>query len=220
MKQELLDFNLNNGDLCKITLIELNHKNYAINCVIHLQEPNLDPSLFQDIVDFVLSKNTDIKNLFFDSLRFKYGILGFNLYGHCRASFKNKLRTPIPTEHLISGKSNYKWILPDFLPKFDPDIKQLVKHIEKKPHNFMKIFHKGKINDIPYLIDLNNYTVKYNHYFEMHPTELRPSFTIYIHINDVYYKKDDITKNDIIHLDYLLIEKFKSFNILLLINRP
>lgn len=217
MRREIIDFKLENGDECHTILQELNHKVYAINTVIQLKTININPSCFQEIIDYIITNlyDVDINKIFFDQIRFKYRIIGFNLFGQCRASFKNKMQEHVLLEDLKSKKISYSWIQPAFLPKFDPDTDTTINLIEKKPHNVFKVFHKGNYNGVSYNID-KNYTVQYNYYYDVHPTDLIPVFDTHIKITNVYYQPNDVDIKTKKNVDNYIQKLFKEFDIKLM----
>lgn len=207
-----------NGDTCHVILQELNHKVYALNCNIQLSSISLNPNCFQEIIDYIISNmyNIDIKKIYFDKIRFIYKFIGFNLFGQCRASFKNKLQEHVSFDDLKSGKKSYNWIESGFLPKLGPDVEQLLIHIEKKPHNVFKVFHKGKYNDVSYTLD-SNYTVDYNYFYDIHPTDLIPVFNVYINTKMIHLSPNNIPEKLITDTRLHIRNKFNLFNITLTI---
>lgn len=208
------NFILSNDDLCEIKLFELNHNTYAINSVIHLNSPNINPNLFQEIATYIINlNNNNIKYIFFDSIIIKYKIIRFNLFGQCRAPFKNKLKEHVLLDNIKINKYNFKWISDQFLPKINPNTEKIIDHNSKKPHNFIKVFKKGNFNNISYSID--NYSVDYSYFYDIHPTDLIPVFSIFVKISSLSYITNNIQKDQLSSLHKHLIDKFEKFNITL-----
>lgn len=179
MIKENIPFVLPTGENCELTLTELNHKVVAIQPLITLNNPTIPHTCFQDIINFILSSNKSyINKVYFESLKFKYRFISFNLFGHVRAAFKKELKRHVLISDLISGKETYDWIEPGFLPKFPDDIDHILDLAEKHPNCLVLASKKGVIQEWNY--EMTNIKIDYNYVYDLHPTDLIPLFDTYI----------------------------------------
>lgn len=179
MNQETISYILPTGEECDIRMTELNHKVVALQPTINLNNPNIPHTCIQHIADHICRIDRPyINSIYFESIKFKYRFISFNLYSHVRAAFKKELKKPIPILNLISNKDDYRWIEPDFLPKFPDDIDEILNLTEKRANCLFLATQKGNINGIEY--QLHDHKIEYNYVYDLHPTDLIPIFDIYI----------------------------------------
>jgi hypothetical protein len=185
MIKENISLVLPTNESCNLCITELNHNIVALQPIITLNNPTIPHTCFQDIINFLLSSNkTYIHKLYFESIKFKYRFISFNLFGHVRAGFKKKLKTQINITDLFSKKESYNWIQPAFLPKFTENIDEIITLTEKRANCLFLATKNGTINNIKY--QLINEIIDYNYIYDLHPTDLIPIFDIYITTNILF----------------------------------
>lgn len=179
MISETLNFTLPTNEHCTLTITELNHKVAALQPIITLNNPLIPHTCFQHISDHICKLNRPyINSIYFESIKFKYRIISFNLFGHIRGAFKKELKKPIPINNLITNVDDYKWIEPDFLPKFPDNIDEIITLTDKQANCLILATQKGVIHGWNY--SLTNTNINYNYVYDLHPTDLIPIFNTYI----------------------------------------
>lgn len=210
MNRENITFVLPTGDDCEYELIELNHGGVCVIPTVTLHTPVIPHTLFQDIVDHLISLDRDyIKKIYFNNVNVVYRIIRFQLFGHIRAALRKDLRKLVRYDWLVSGEMDYKWIEPDFLPRFTDDIERELDHLEKRIRDMYWAFRKGKVKSIPYVLP-EDYKVNHTYYFDVHPTDIKPVFESFI------TTQDPITDGDLEEVSQMLRGKFNSLDVKLI----
>ena len=146
---------------------------------ITLNNPLIPHTCFQHIAEHIHKLNRPyIESIYFESIKFKYRIISFNLFGHVRGAFKKELKTPIPINNFNSNNHNYKWIEPAFLPNFPDNIDEIITLTDKRTNCILLASTNGVIHDWKY--QLTNTNINYNYVYDLHPTDLVPIFNTYI----------------------------------------
>lgn len=216
MNVETIKYTLPSKEICKILITELNHGVVSIQPTVLLDTPNMDPQIFQQIIEFLISQNIPyIKKVFFENLTYEYKIISFNLFGHITGPLRKELRRPLDFSELKSGKDDYKWVEKDFLPKFEDDIDIKLSYTQKKVKDLYTALKKGKIRNVSYLLS-DTYDVEYNYVFDIHPTDLIPVFDIYIKTK-ITFPSESITPTEKSLVEEILTNKFKSFDVILIL---
>ena len=179
MIKETISFVLPTGENCDLTLTQLNHNVVALQPTITLVNPIIPHTCFQHISNHICKLNLHyINSIYFESVKFKYKLISFNLFGHVRSAFKKELKKPIPIINLISNKDDYNWIEPDFLPKLTNNIDEILTLTEKHANCIILASKKGFIENCNY--EMSNINIDYNYVYDLHPTDLIPVFDIYV----------------------------------------
>jgi hypothetical protein len=211
MNRETTTFTSEAGDTYSVELIERNHNLVCVLPTITLSTNKIPPELFLLIAEHIISLNRDyIKEIYFDDIRIQYRFLLFRLFGHVRGALKIELRKPMRMTDLTSGADNYKWIESDFLPKIPEDLDLELYYLEKRIRNMYRAFRKGKVKGVPYVLP-ENYEIKYNYFFDLDPTDIRPVYDVYVTTSS------PSTTGDPGKVSQLLLGKFESLNVKLMI---
>jgi hypothetical protein len=211
MIRETITFVLPTGDDCSYELVEKNHGEVCVIPTVTLHRAIIPHTLFQDIVEHIISLNRDyIKKVYFYNVNVIYRFIRFQLFGHIRAALKKDLERLARLSWLVTDQLDYRWIEPEFLPRFSDDIDKELDHIEKRIHNMYWAFRRGKVGGISYVLP-EEYKVNHTYYFDVHPTEIRPVFETFITTDD------PITSGDIEEVSQMLRGKFNSLDVKLIL---
>lgn len=207
MINETISFVLTTEDQCSINLSEGNHGLVCVIPTITLSKPRIPPTLFQDVIDHIISLDRDyIKKIYFYNVTIKYKIITFQLFGHIRAALKKELQRPLSYEELKTSKDDYKWMESEFLPKFPEDLDQDMTYLEKRIKNMYWAFKRGKMGNDSYVLP-DEYQIKYNYFFDIDPTDIKPVFEVYVNT------KEPTTDGDRDEVIQKLLGKFGSLNV-------
>jgi hypothetical protein len=210
MNRENITFVLPTGDDCEYELIEQNHGVVCVIPTVTLHTPVIPHTLFQDIVDHLITLDRDyVRKIYFDNTNVIYRIIRFQLFGHIRAALRKDLRKLARIDLLISGKLDYNWIEPEFLPRFSDEIDRRLDHLEKRVRDMYRAFRKGKVKNTPYVLP-EDYKVNHTYYFDVHPTDIVPVFETFV------VTQPPLTGGDPEEVSQMLRGKFNSLDVKLI----
>ena len=205
MTVETIEFILPSGNKCEVLLTELNHGVVSLQPTVTLNDSRVPHECFQEIIDHIISLDKDyIKSVYYETFKFNYRFISFNLFGHIRGALRKELRTPVSYDDLVSGKDTYRWIEPGFLPRITSETEDIMSYSEKKVRLLHLGYKNGKIDGIRFKLS-ETYETLYNYMYDLHPTDLVPMFEVYLKMSITFPEQTPNTDRDTV------IHKLKRF---------
>lgn len=200
----IINLNLSNN-LTGTVDVEIKDDHIFMSPTIHLVQPEIPPVILQEVLDDVLPQfKNGITTLSFSDVILSYKGIKFSLFGRIRFSLLERLTKRLPYKSFTEGVIHYRWIQPEFLPKFHKNFDSIITNANDTSSALHTFFQEGTLNGTSYKLD------------DIFTPHLTYDFILNEHLIPIIYSTGFISKihtdGDPILVSHDLNQELKNFN--------